>query len=59
MQDGEMNFYSAAADGKINNWVLMQNDLSLTTIIALHLDQNPVPGSDGTFIKMKGIFFLI
>lgn len=54
MQDGEMNFYSVAADGKVNNWVLMQSELSITTIITLYLDKDPVPGPDGTFIKMKG-----
>lgn len=53
LQDGEMNFYSASADGKINNWVLMQSDLSLTTIITMELDRAPVAGPDGTFIKLK------
>ncbi|GLV39825.1 uncharacterized protein CBL_08109 [Carabus blaptoides fortunei] len=54
LQDGEMNFYSVAADGKINNWLLMQNELSLTTIITLMLDSDPVPGPDGMYIKLKG-----
>lgn len=54
LPDGEMNFYSVGADGKINNWVLMQNELSVTTITTLYLDMDPVPGPDGTFVKIKG-----
>lgn len=53
LQDGEMNFFSVAGDGKINNWVLMQNELSLTTIIDLYLERDCVPGPDGTLVKMK------
>lgn len=49
-----MNFYSAGADGYINNWVLMQNELSVTTITTIYLDKDPVPGPDGTFVKVKG-----
>lgn len=48
-----MNFFSVAGDGKINNWVLMQNELSLTTIINLFLERDSVPGPDGTLVKMK------
>ncbi|GJQ66498.1 hypothetical protein Trydic_g4490 [Trypoxylus dichotomus] len=54
LPDGEMNFYSAGADGNINNWVLMQNELSVTTITTLYLDKDPVPGPDGTFVKVRG-----
>ncbi|KAI4468627.1 dynein intermediate chain [Holotrichia oblita] len=46
LPDGEMNFYSAGADGNINNWVLMQNELSVTTITTIYLDKDPVPGPD-------------
>ncbi|XP_057656296.1 dynein intermediate chain 2, ciliary [Diorhabda carinulata] len=53
LPDGELNFFSVAADGKINNWVLMQNELSVTTITTLFLDQAPVPGPDGTMLKVK------
>ncbi|XP_028132775.1 dynein intermediate chain 2, ciliary [Diabrotica virgifera virgifera] len=53
LPDGELNFFSVAGDGKINNWVLMQNDLSVTTITTLYLDQAPVPGPDGTMLKVK------
>lgn len=49
-----MNFFSASADGRINNWILMQNDLSVTTLITLELDKKPVPGPDGTFLKLRG-----
>ncbi|XP_074036746.1 dynein intermediate chain 2, ciliary isoform X2 [Leptinotarsa decemlineata] len=41
-------------DGKINNWVLMQNDLAVTTIITLYLAKDAVPGPDGTLLKVKG-----
>jgi dynein intermediate chain 1, axonemal len=54
MQDGEINFYSVSADGKIFNWVLMQNKLSLTTIMTLFLENGPVLGPDGTNIRLKG-----
>jgi dynein intermediate chain 1, axonemal len=54
MQDGEINFYSVAADGKVFNWVLMQNKLSLTTIMTLFLDNGPVLGPDGTNIRLQG-----
>lgn len=50
-----MNFFSVAADGKINNWVLMQSELAVTTIIILLLAKEPVPGPDGTLLKMKGL----
>lgn len=54
LPDGEMNFFSVAADGKINNWVVMQNELSVTTIITLFLAKEPVLGPDGIHLKMKG-----
>lgn len=54
LPDGEMNFFSVAADGKINNWVLMQNELAVTTIIVLYLLKDEVSGPDGTKLKVKG-----
>lgn len=54
LPDGEMNFYSGGADGKIINWVLMQVELSATTIITLFLDKESVAGPDGTQLKVKG-----
>lgn len=54
MQDGEINFYSLSADGRVFNWVLMQNKLTMTTIITLFMDCPPVCGPDGTLIKLKG-----
>lgn len=59
MQDGEINFYSVSADGTVYNWILMQNRLSLTTIITLYLDQEFTNGPDGNIIKLKGILFSI
>ncbi|XP_066144066.1 dynein intermediate chain 2, ciliary [Euwallacea fornicatus] len=54
LPDGELNFYSVATDGLINNWVLMQNEMVVTTILTLYLDNEPVPGPDGTHLRMKG-----
>lgn len=53
MHDGEINFYSLSSDGRVFNWVLMQNKLTLTTIITLYLDINPVSGPDGALLKLK------
>lgn len=55
LPDGELNFYSVSTDGKVNNWVLMQNDLSVTTIITLYLERDLVPGPDGTMVKLRSI----
>lgn len=54
LPDGELNFFSVGTDGLINNWVLMQNELSVTTILTLFLKKDPVPGPDGTNLKVKG-----
>lgn len=54
LPDGEINFYSAASDGNIVNWVLMQNKLLITTNMRLHLPMI-VPGPDGTDMRLKGI----
>ncbi|XP_053663006.1 dynein intermediate chain 2, ciliary [Anopheles marshallii] len=54
MQDGEINFFSVSADGKVFNWVLMQNKLAITTIITLFLELDQVSGPDGTALRLKG-----
>ncbi|XP_058818163.1 dynein intermediate chain 2, ciliary isoform X3 [Topomyia yanbarensis] len=54
MQDGEINFYSVSGDGRVFNWVLMQNKLAITTIISLFLDIEQVGGPDGSSLKLKG-----
>lgn len=54
MQDGEINFYSISADGRVFNWVLMQNKLAITTIITLFMDKEYVGGPEGMNIKLKG-----
>lgn len=59
MQDGELNFYSIAADGIIYNWVLMQSQLSLTTITTLFVDQEISAGPDGNTVKLKGFILYI
>ncbi|KAG5314080.1 DYI2 protein, partial [Acromyrmex insinuator] len=53
-EEGNLAFFSVSIDGKINHWVLNQNDLGLTTIMTLFLDQPPIPGPDGTMITLKG-----
>ncbi|KAL3286367.1 hypothetical protein HHI36_000874 [Cryptolaemus montrouzieri] len=54
LPDGELNFFSIASDGRINNWVLMQNELAATTVFMLYLPMDPVTGPDGTYMKMRG-----
>lgn len=53
MQDGELNFYSISGDGMVYNWLLMQSQLSLTTITALFVDQEISAGPDGSNVKLK------
>lgn len=53
MTDGEINFYSVSADGRIFNWVMMQNKLALTTIMTLYLEHNLKAGPDGTDMRLK------
>lgn len=57
MQDGELNFYSISGDGVIYNWVLMQSQLSLTTITTLFVDQEISVAPDGNSVKLKGNHF--
>ncbi|EAT36612.1 AAEL011310-PA [Aedes aegypti] len=54
MQDGEINFFTVSGDGRVFNWVLMQNKLAITTIISLFLDIDTVGGPDGSSLKLKG-----
>ncbi|XP_065092817.1 dynein intermediate chain 2, ciliary isoform X1 [Ochlerotatus camptorhynchus] len=54
MQDGEINFFTVSGDGRVFNWVLMQNKLAITTIISLFLDIDQVGGPDGSTLKLKG-----
>lgn len=53
MADGEMNFYSVSIDGKVNHWIVMATHVTVSTIINLFLDKPPVPGADGTLVKLK------
>ncbi|XP_015109774.1 dynein intermediate chain 2, ciliary [Diachasma alloeum] len=53
-EEGNLTFYSISIDGKINHWVLNQNELGLTTVMTLFLDRPPIPGPDGTLITLKG-----
>ncbi|EDW79816.1 uncharacterized protein Dwil_GK17990 [Drosophila willistoni] len=53
MTDGEINFYSVSSDGRVFNWILMQNKLWVTTIITLYLEDGLVDGPDGTKVSLK------
>ncbi|XP_004444527.1 dynein intermediate chain 2, ciliary [Drosophila pseudoobscura] len=53
MTDGEINFYSVSSDGRVFNWILMQNKLWVTTIITLYLQDGLVDGPDGTKVSLK------
>ncbi|XP_076382491.1 dynein intermediate chain 2, ciliary [Megalopta genalis] len=53
-EEGNLAFYSVSIDGKINYWILNQNDLGLTTVMTLFLDRPPIPGPDGTMITLIG-----
>lgn len=52
-EEGNLAFYSISIDGKINYWVLLQNDLGFTTIMTLFLDSSPITGPDGTIVTLK------
>ncbi|XP_034947579.1 dynein intermediate chain 2, ciliary [Chelonus insularis] len=52
--EGNLAFYSVSIDGKINHWILNQNELGLVTIMTLYLDRPPIPGPDGTLITLQG-----
>lgn len=54
MIDGEINFYSISADGRVFNWVLVQHKLCITTIITLFLDKEQTGAPDGSDIRLRG-----
>ncbi|XP_067632457.1 dynein intermediate chain 2, ciliary isoform X2 [Eurosta solidaginis] len=53
MSDGEINFYSVSTDGRVFNWVLMQNDFMITAITTLFLTNEIVEGPDGTEVQLR------
>ncbi|XP_017027731.1 dynein intermediate chain 2, ciliary isoform X1 [Drosophila kikkawai] len=53
MSDGEVNFFSVSSDGRVFNWILMQNKLWVTTIITLYRENGLVDGPDGTKVSLK------
>lgn len=59
LQDGELNFFSVSSDGQVFNWVLMQNELAQTLVITLYLDMDPIPGPDGTMLRMTGTLLIL
>lgn len=54
LPDGDLNFFSISGDGKVNQWVLLLNSFTFTTVMSLYMDNSPVPGPDGTLIKLLG-----
>ncbi|XP_018330112.1 dynein intermediate chain 2, ciliary [Agrilus planipennis] len=53
LPDGELNYYSIGADGNVNHWILLQTEMSVTTIITLCMDKEPLRGPDGTQVILK------
>ncbi|KAL7286142.1 hypothetical protein TKK_0019585 [Trichogramma kaykai] len=53
-EEGNLTFFSVSTDGRVNHWVLNQNDLGCTTVMTLLLDRPPIPGPDGTQMLLKG-----
>ncbi|KAH8280411.1 hypothetical protein KR018_006582 [Drosophila ironensis] len=53
MTDGEVNFFSVSSDGRVFNWILMQNKLWVTSIITLYRADGMVDGPDGTKVALK------
>lgn len=49
-----MNVFSVSCDGKVNNWVLMQSELVVTTVITLTLPIEQVSGPDGALVSITG-----
>lgn len=54
LPDGEINFYSVSSDGKVYNWILMQNELAVTLVISLRLPMDPILGPDGSTVNVNG-----
>lgn len=53
MPDGEINFYSVSADGRVLNWVLAQSKLLITPVITLVIDKRPSPNPDGNEMTLR------
>ena len=54
MADGEFNVFSISSDGRVCNWILMQNQLIVTVTISLTLPIRRVAGPDGAMVDIKG-----
>lgn len=54
--DGDLNFFSVSADGKVCSWIVMQNELSQTLVIHLLLNIDPIAGPNGNQMNLVGKF---
>lgn len=52
--DGNHNFYSVSADGRVINWQLVQNELRCTEVTTLGMPDVKNEGPDGTIIPVYG-----
>ncbi|XP_072157958.1 dynein intermediate chain 2, ciliary [Bemisia tabaci] len=52
--DGDLNFFSVSADGKVCSWIVMQNELSQTLVIHLLLNIDPIAGPNGNQMNLVG-----
>ncbi|XP_043216720.1 dynein intermediate chain 2, ciliary-like [Amphibalanus amphitrite] len=52
--DGNHNFYSVSADGRVINWQLVQSELRLTEVTSLGMPEVKNEGPDGTVIPVRG-----
>ena len=48
-----MNLYTASADGKVNNWILMETELIATIVTELVIDNEPIIGINQTQFARK------
>lgn len=54
MADGEFSVFSISSDGRVCNWILMQNQLLVTTVISLALPIEKIAGPDGALVSIRG-----
>ncbi|XP_037093491.1 dynein intermediate chain 1, axonemal-like [Pollicipes pollicipes] len=52
--DGNHNFYSVSADGRVMNWQLVQSELRCTEVTTLGMPEVKNEGPDGTVIPVRG-----
>lgn len=52
--DDNMNFFSASADGRIGQWVLIKDELIFSEVISLKVSDQPPAGPDGSQLTVLG-----